>query len=652
MSNIVKQHEPRLPALQMDEQELMQVLQSSLYPGASPASIKMALGYCKAAGLDPMQKPVHIVPMWDSKAGSMRDVVMPGVGLYRTQAARSGECAGVSEPDFGPDTTETLGGQSITFPAWCRVTVKRRLPTGEVVEFTAKEFWKENYAVKGGKEKSIAPNAMWTRRPYGQIAKCFDSETEVLTTNGFERFSDVTGRILQVTGDGLTPCDATPFVQAYSGEMIVADGTRMNFSVTPNHDMLTIQGKVEAGTLYEEATADASKWAIPRAPQSTRSDAPVSDSALRLAGYFMADGSHTGYHQFRIAVSRQYKIDALNELMLHEHTSVKEDAGRVGYIDNRAIVTHSDKVSFSYPFSLIEWLVRPDKSIDVDQLLSLSRRQARILVDAMVEFDGSEPGSRTRRFHQTNKNVIRAFEVAVVHAGMSISARAPRQTSDGVTVSVSEAEHFPVVRGVAKNRASLVKRKNVSGEVWCVTVPSSVIVVRRHGFSMLCHQCAEAQALRKAFPEVGSQPTADEMEGKTLDMGPAEVVAPPAAPPRFYAPDKFDHNLPKWAETIQQGRKSAKDYIDFAATRGEPFTEEQKAKLLSIKAAPPADVQDVQPKNDAAPAVTYANLAGRLQNAANLDELDEIATLIGAVENPQHRQELAAIYEDAQASFA
>ncbi len=176
MSNIVKQHEPRLPALQMDEQELMQVLQSSLYPGASPASIKMALGYCKAAGLDPMQKPVHIVPMWDSKAGSMRDVVMPGVGLYRTQAARSGECAGVSEPDFGPDTTETLGGQSITFPAWCRVTVKRRLPTGEVVEFTAKEFWKENYAVKGGKEKSIAPNAMWTKRPYGQLAKCAEAQ--------------------------------------------------------------------------------------------------------------------------------------------------------------------------------------------------------------------------------------------------------------------------------------------------------------------------------------------------------------------------------------------------------------------------------------------------------------------------------------------
>jgi phage recombination protein Bet len=160
----------------MTEPELMRVLQSSLYPGAAPESIKMVLGYCKAAGLDPMQKPVHIVPMWDGKAKQMRDVVMPGVNLYRTQAARSGECAGVTEPEFGPDVTEAIGGQQITYPQWCRVTVSRRLPTGEIVAFTAREFWKENYAVKGGQEKSIAPNAMWTKRPYGQIAKCAEAQ--------------------------------------------------------------------------------------------------------------------------------------------------------------------------------------------------------------------------------------------------------------------------------------------------------------------------------------------------------------------------------------------------------------------------------------------------------------------------------------------
>lgn len=157
----------------MPESELIGVLQTSLYPGAAIGSVKMVLGYCKAAGLDPMQKPVHIVPMWDKNTKAMRDVVMPGIGLYRTQAARSGQYAGVTDPEFGPDLTESVGGVSITFPAWCKVTVKRLLGN-QVVEFAAREFWKENYATAG--KDSSAPNAMWKKRPYGQIAKCAEAQ--------------------------------------------------------------------------------------------------------------------------------------------------------------------------------------------------------------------------------------------------------------------------------------------------------------------------------------------------------------------------------------------------------------------------------------------------------------------------------------------
>lgn len=154
----------------MTEAELVKVLQSSLYPGAQMDSIKMVLGYCKAAGLDPMQKPVHIVPMWDGKAKQMRDVIMPGVGLYRTQAARTERFAGQTEPEFGPMLTMQLGESSITFPEWARVTVKKQLANGEVAEFTACEYWLENYATKG--RDSAEPNAMWKKRPRGQIAKC------------------------------------------------------------------------------------------------------------------------------------------------------------------------------------------------------------------------------------------------------------------------------------------------------------------------------------------------------------------------------------------------------------------------------------------------------------------------------------------------
>ena len=160
--------------LALSEDELIGVLGSSLYPGASKQSIQLVLGYCKASGLDPMQKPVHIVPMWDKNLKAMRDVVMPGIGLYRTQAARSGNYAGVTEPEFGQDVTEDFGGLAMTFPKWCKVTVKRAMSNGAIVEFTATEFWKENYATAG--KDSSAPNAMWKKRPYGQIAKCAEAQ--------------------------------------------------------------------------------------------------------------------------------------------------------------------------------------------------------------------------------------------------------------------------------------------------------------------------------------------------------------------------------------------------------------------------------------------------------------------------------------------
>lgn len=173
MNAIVKTENTAIAAL--SEQDMMRVLENSLYPGANPDSIKLVLGYCRAAGLDPMQKPVHIVPI-SVKVGDqyrMRDVVMPGIGLYRTQASRTGEYAGITEPEFGPNKDLVVGQVTTTYPEWCKVTVKRMV-SGSIVEFTAKEFWLENYAT--AKRDTQMPNAMWKRRPYAQLAKCAEAQ--------------------------------------------------------------------------------------------------------------------------------------------------------------------------------------------------------------------------------------------------------------------------------------------------------------------------------------------------------------------------------------------------------------------------------------------------------------------------------------------
>ena len=157
----------------MSETELIEVLQSSLYPGASLPSVKMVLGYCKAAGLDPMRKPVHIVPMWDGKAKQMRDVVMPGIGLYRTDASRTDEHVGTDKPVYGPMVEYDLSGHKITVPEWCEVTVYR-LKNGVKCAYTAEEYWIENYATAG--KDTTAPNAMWKKRARGQLAKCAEAQ--------------------------------------------------------------------------------------------------------------------------------------------------------------------------------------------------------------------------------------------------------------------------------------------------------------------------------------------------------------------------------------------------------------------------------------------------------------------------------------------
>lgn len=185
-------------------ESLIDVLAASVYPGAKRQSVALVIAYCEAARLDPLQKPVHIVPMSVKTGGKnnyggdeyeMRDVIMPGIGLYRTQAARTGCYAGQDEPVIGPMKSMTFSSvkrewvtvpgrdkkqprdtvieKTVEFPEWAQVTVYR-LVGGFRVAFVAREYWLENYATAG--RDSDAPNSMWERRTIGQLVKCAEAQ--------------------------------------------------------------------------------------------------------------------------------------------------------------------------------------------------------------------------------------------------------------------------------------------------------------------------------------------------------------------------------------------------------------------------------------------------------------------------------------------
>lgn len=194
------------------DQTQWKALVEAVFPNATTVeSVILALAYCKARGLDPFKKNIHIVPIWDKDKGQYIDTVWPGIGELRTTAHRTKAYAGREMTTFGPDQTRTwerdkYGEITITFPEWAQVTVYRMIQ-GEKVAFAGPPvYWLETYAsVKDG-----SPNSMWQKRPRGQLDKC--AEAAALRAAfpeeiGDQPISDEGGMIYQ---HGSTPIGALP----------------------------------------------------------------------------------------------------------------------------------------------------------------------------------------------------------------------------------------------------------------------------------------------------------------------------------------------------------------------------------------------------------------------------------------------------------
>jgi len=152
-----------------------------LYPKAqTQASVVMLFAYCQQRKLDPFKRQAHIVPVWDNDKRQMVDTVWPGIAELRTTAHRTKQYAGKDTTKFGRTIKKTFKSEDsnrpdsveLKFPEWAQVTVYKFV-NGERCAFEGEQiFWEETVARVG---KSQLPNAMWQKRPKGQIAKCAEA---------------------------------------------------------------------------------------------------------------------------------------------------------------------------------------------------------------------------------------------------------------------------------------------------------------------------------------------------------------------------------------------------------------------------------------------------------------------------------------------
>lgn len=176
-----KQEQPKVPAVIAERgisAEQYQTLRNVTYPGAKDDNIiALAIDWHKATGRDVISNNcMAIVPMWDGKQRKYVEKLWPTINHVRTTASRTGQYIGKDAPVFGEDITEEFYDADLkskiklTYPEYCEVTVYKMV-AGQKYPFTERVYWKETYASK----KGGCPNAMWSGRPKGQLAKCAEA---------------------------------------------------------------------------------------------------------------------------------------------------------------------------------------------------------------------------------------------------------------------------------------------------------------------------------------------------------------------------------------------------------------------------------------------------------------------------------------------
>lgn len=172
-----------------------------------------------------------------------------------------------------------------------------------------------------------------------------------------------------------------------------------------------------------------------------------------------------------------------------------------------------------------------------------------------------------------------------------------------------------------------------------------------HPRRMLRHK-ATIQCARLAFGYGGIY---DQDEAERIvesieprNMGAAEVV-PPAQQDRAVWDDaQWDKTVPKLADGIAKG-KTIEAALSWANTRAD-VTPEQEARLrAAVAERESATTVVVEPEPPSgAPQIDADTLAADMLRATTLDQLNDLATLIGALPDAAARDQVQAVFESAR----
>lgn len=324
----------------------------------------------------------------------------------------------------------------------------------------------------------------------GSVPACYDDKTEILTEDGFVYFKDLDKNklVAMYSSDGtISFVKPSEFYDcAYNGKMIHFTKNGYNYVdtlVTPNHKMVR---KNEKGVI-ELFEANSKEYKF-RAGYSHRNKIIVAGhgvgSLLKLSTLeklkiaFQADGSFPSHKEdytgeisnsfpIRFSLKKERKVNRLTEICTELNIKFTKTKYKNGY----------------YSF----WINSPvemQKDLNWVDISNISDSWAKEFIEELSQWDGSNSSKNTITYSSVVKSCVEKSQVIGILAGYKTQyneykdKRDNRQSIYSITFTKNKAE----VSGEDVVKSEI----NYTGKVYCVSVPTKMLVVRRNNTIIIC----------------------------------------------------------------------------------------------------------------------------------------------------------------------
>jgi hypothetical protein len=370
---------------------------------------------------------------------------------------------------------------------------------------------------------------------------CLTPAAECLTKRGWVTYDQILDddEVLQLNPEtGISEWGPIlgKVVREHDGEVVQIRSRSIDITMTPNHRVLHQRASGKGPFKFSPASELPARFMLPVSGITDRPDYPgVTDDQLELFGWFLTDGRKGVKGYWRIYQSRPRgvkKIEALIE--------------RMGLTPKHVIRQREQRMLLGRmmkkpPLPAHEWKFRAEESREITKLLPergklpdwvnhLSARQFQILLDAMMDGDGTWRGY--------------AHDTAVIHKDYGfLSSVQAAASQHGWRARIAWARNRQEPRlNLHKAPTVTVAPEQVStshytGPVWCLTVQHGNFFVRENGkahFTGNCWRDGASLLTRMSEKTDVAMIAPDDIR--------LEILSPDGAPCRIHARHDFPGN--------------------------------------------------------------------------------------------------------------